>query len=122
MVNPEQGLYWMRIMRIIQALFLTPEDAMNITLGNEFERRIAEKVESGLYNSASEVIREALRMLFEKEQWQQQHLATLREEVSKGFHQLDTGKSINRSVAEIFEQSMELQRGKSKSRMLPRKN
>jgi len=30
---------------------------MNITLGNEFENRIAHKVKSGLYNSASEVIR-----------------------------------------------------------------
>lgn len=40
---------------------------MNITLGAEFEKRINEKVASGLYTSASEVIRDGLRLLFEKD-------------------------------------------------------
>jgi antitoxin ParD1/3/4 len=40
---------------------------MNITLGKEFERRITEKVSDGLYTSASEVIRDGLSMLFEKD-------------------------------------------------------
>ncbi|MGH6971770.1 MAG: type II toxin-antitoxin system ParD family antitoxin, partial [Caulobacteraceae bacterium] len=35
---------------------------MNISLTPELERRIAEKVETGLYNTASEVVREALRL------------------------------------------------------------
>ncbi len=34
---------------------------MNITLGDEFERRIANKINTGLYTSASEVIRGGLR-------------------------------------------------------------
>ena len=40
---------------------------MNVTLGSEFEKRINEKVASGLYTSASEVIRDGLRLLFEKD-------------------------------------------------------
>lgn len=47
---------------------------MNITLGSEFEKRINEKVASGLYTSASEVIRDGLRLLFEKDVLKQQQL------------------------------------------------
>lgn len=41
---------------------------MNVSLSHPLEEYISQKVESGLYNSASEVIREALRLLQEKEQ------------------------------------------------------
>ena len=41
---------------------------MNVSLSSPLEDYINQKVESGLYNSASEVIREALRLLQEKEQ------------------------------------------------------
>ena len=78
---------------------------MNITLGKEFERRISEKVADGLYTSASEVIRDGLRLLFEKETAQNMQLEALREEVSKGFEQLAAGKVSNSSVMDIFEQA-----------------
>ncbi|GAA0811222.1 hypothetical protein GCM10009111_03420 [Colwellia asteriadis] len=78
---------------------------MNITLGKEFERRIAEKVSDGLYTSASEVIRDGLRLLFEKDVAKNQQLEILREEVAKGFEQLAVGESSNRSVMDIFEQA-----------------
>jgi len=41
--------------------------AMNVSLTPELERYIAGKVESGLYNNASEVVREGLRHLKEEE-------------------------------------------------------
>lgn len=78
---------------------------MNITLGKEFERRISEKVADGLYTSASEVIRDGLRLLFEKEAAKSQQLEILRQEVSKGFEQLAAGEISNRSVMDIFEQA-----------------
>ncbi|WP_214651922.1 type II toxin-antitoxin system ParD family antitoxin, partial [Vibrio anguillarum] len=78
---------------------------MNITLGKEFERRITEKVSDGLYTSASEVIRDGLRLLFEKDVTKNQQLEILREEVAKGFEQLAAGESSNRSVMDIFEQA-----------------
>lgn len=77
---------------------------MNITLGKEFERRITEKVSDGLYTSASEVIRDGLRMLFEKDVAKNQQLEILREEVAKGFEQLAAGDSSTHSVMDIFEQ------------------
>jgi antitoxin ParD1/3/4 len=75
---------------------------MNISLGTEFEKRINEKVASGLYSSASEVIREGLRLLFEKDIQKQQQLEILKEAVGKGFRQLDDGISSQKSVLEIF--------------------
>ena len=41
---------------------------MNVSLTPELEQYVSAKVESGRYNSASEVVREALRLLEEHEQ------------------------------------------------------
>ena len=78
---------------------------MNINLGKEFERRITEKVSDDLYTSASEVIRDGLRMLFEKDVTKNKQLDILREEVAKGFEQLAAGESSKHSVMNIFEQA-----------------
>ena len=77
---------------------------MNITLGSEFEKRINEKVASGLYTSASEVIREGLRLLFEKDMAKQQQLEILRQEVSRGFEQLAAGETPTKSALDIFDE------------------
>ncbi len=82
---------------------------MNITLGDEFERRIAKKIKSGLYTSASEVIRDGLRLLFEKDVIKEKQAELLKEEISKGFIQLDSGKTGNNTVAEIFQKALNLQ-------------
>ncbi|MDO6475299.1 type II toxin-antitoxin system ParD family antitoxin [Alteromonas sp. 1_MG-2023] len=75
---------------------------MNVTLGSEFEKRINEKVASGLYTSASEVIRDGLRLLFEKDISKQQQLEILRQEVGKGFQQLSEGRTSGKSALDIF--------------------
>ena len=60
---------------------------MNVSLTPELEKIVAERVTSGRYASASEVIREALRLLEERDQLNQ-----LREEVRLGLEQLDHGR------------------------------
>jgi antitoxin ParD1/3/4 len=60
---------------------------MNVSLTPELERLVNEKVESGLYQTASEVVREALRLLKERDQARQQ----LRADVQAGFDQLARG-------------------------------
>jgi len=84
---------------------------MNIKLGDEFERRIAQKVKTGLYTSSSEVIRDGLRLLFEKDVIKEKQAEILKEEISKGFIQLNLNKTSNHSVAEIFQKAMKLQAG-----------
>ncbi|MBD2088321.1 type II toxin-antitoxin system ParD family antitoxin [Microcoleus sp. FACHB-1515] len=59
---------------------------MNVSLTPELEQYIQEKVSSGLYYSASEVVREGLRLLKEREQLQQIRLQELRQDVQVGLN------------------------------------
>jgi antitoxin ParD1/3/4 len=63
---------------------------MNVSLTPELERLVNEKVESGLYQTASEVVREALRLLKERDQAREQ----LRADVQAGFDQLARGEAL----------------------------
>lgn len=62
---------------------------MNVSLTPELERLVNDKVESGLYQTASEVVREALRLLKERDQAREQ----LRADVHGGLDQLARGES-----------------------------
>lgn len=53
---------------------------MNISLGERFERLVAQFLDSGRYASQSEVVREGLRLLEEREI----RLAALRQEIEAG--------------------------------------
>ncbi len=66
---------------------------MNVSLTQELENLVHEKVQSGLYTSASEVVREALRLLNDRDTIQQQRLAELKREVAVGLEELRQGKS-----------------------------
>ncbi|KXI26947.1 type II toxin-antitoxin system ParD family antitoxin [Paraglaciecola hydrolytica] len=68
---------------------------MHVSLTSELESRIKAKVESGLYNNASEVIREALRFMDTHEDWiHELKLAQLREQLNTGIQELVSGKGI----------------------------
>jgi antitoxin ParD1/3/4 len=69
-------------------------DSMNISLTPELERLVDEKVKSGRYASASEVIREGLRLLEEQEEMKQHRLAEIREKIDRGLNQLNKGQGI----------------------------
>jgi antitoxin ParD1/3/4 len=68
---------------------------MNVSLTPELEQLVADKVQSGRYTSASEVIREALRLLEEHDQLKQQRLAEVRQKIDRGLQQLDEGRGIS---------------------------
>ena len=63
---------------------------MNISLTPQLEALVKNKVESGLYGSASEVMRDALRLLEERDRRQFLRIEELRAEIKKG---LDSGES-----------------------------
>lgn len=67
---------------------------MNVSLTPELESLVHEKVTSGLYTSASEVVREALRLLNDRDSIQQQRLAELKREIAVGLDQLHCGEGI----------------------------
>ncbi len=61
---------------------------MHVSLTPTLEDHVRRKIESGLYNNASEVVREALRLMVERESG----LDWLRKEAALGFGQLDAGE------------------------------
>ncbi len=67
---------------------------MNVSLTRELEEYISRKVKMGLYKSASEVVREALRLLRQRDRTQQGELAELHREIQTGLDQLDRGEGL----------------------------
>jgi antitoxin ParD1/3/4 len=62
---------------------------MNVSLTNEMEQWVQQKVGSGLYSSASEVVREAIRALHAKEMRNQSKFLGLRDAIQQGIHAMD---------------------------------
>jgi antitoxin ParD1/3/4 len=65
---------------------------MNVSLTPELEQYVNGKVRSGLYHSASEVIREGLRLLKEKDDIHQKKLQDLRRDLQIGIDQAERGE------------------------------
>jgi len=68
---------------------------VNVSLTRELEAFVAEKVQSGRYTSASEVVREALRLLEEHERVRVAHLTELQEELDRRVAALDRGEHVD---------------------------
>jgi antitoxin ParD1/3/4 len=73
--------------------------AMNVSLTKELEQLVNQKVKSGLYQTASEVVREGLRLLDERDRLYQLRLKDLRKDIKKGADQLDRGEGRPLDVA-----------------------
>jgi antitoxin ParD1/3/4 len=71
---------------------------MNISLNPHFEALVKNKVESGLYNSVSEVMREALRLLEERDQLRDLRLEELKRDIQKG---IDSGAATPLDIQDI---------------------
>jgi antitoxin ParD1/3/4 len=69
-------------------------------VGEHFERFIKNQVAQGRYASASEVVRDALRLLEEVEQRRTAALETLREEIRTGLASGE-GKSADEVLARL---------------------
>jgi antitoxin ParD1/3/4 len=67
---------------------------MNISLTPELNSYIQEKVKSGMYHSASEVVREGLRLLKERDAVQELRLQELRKQIQEGFTQIERGEYV----------------------------
>ncbi|MFA6972980.1 MAG: type II toxin-antitoxin system ParD family antitoxin, partial [Gallionella sp.] len=65
--------------------------SMNVSLPPELEARVRQRVESGMYGSASEVIREALRLFEAYEQVKTARLDSLRQDIAKGMSDIKNG-------------------------------
>lgn len=77
---------------------------MNVSLTPQLEDLVKRKLDSGLYNSASEVIREALRLLDEQDRIRQMRLEELRGEIRKG---LESGESVPLDIEDTIKRGHE---------------
>jgi antitoxin ParD1/3/4 len=78
------------------------ECIMNVSLTPELEKLIQKKVDSGRYTSASEVVREALRLLEQKDRQdaeRQRALRVFQEELDWRIAELDRGEGIDAEEA-----------------------
>lgn len=74
---------------------------MNVHLGPAFDDFVARLLKSGYYQTQSEILREGLRLLKEREDLRQLRLAELRKEIALGGEQADRGELVN--GPEVFE-------------------
>jgi len=67
---------------------------MNISLTSNLEKFIQEKLDSGLYSSTSEVIRESLRLMLSYDEVQQRRIGQLNQEIDLGLVDIQSGNKV----------------------------
>jgi antitoxin ParD1/3/4 len=88
---------------------------MNISLTPELEKIVQTKVSSGHYNNASEVIRDALRLMIKEDAKAMSYDDWVRQEVLKGIASADRGELEPHDMEDIIQRSLERHR-KSKNK------
>ena len=68
---------------------------MNVNLTPELTELVQLKVKSGRYNSASEVVRDALRLLAERDELMELRKQELRKKIAQGLGSLRRGEGID---------------------------
>lgn len=88
---------------------------MNVNLGTVFDQFVADLLKTGHYQSQSEILREGLRLLKEREELKQLRLAELRKAIAIGTEQARQGKVIDGEAVftEIRKKSREARRRRS---------
>ncbi|MBK8267006.1 MAG: type II toxin-antitoxin system ParD family antitoxin [Planctomycetes bacterium] len=96
---------------------------MNVSLTTKLNQFVKKQIESGRYASASEVVRDGLRLLEDQERVREIRLRELRKEIKKGIVQIDRGdytvvtkKNMKRFFEEVKEQGRERLAAQSRNR------
>jgi len=82
--------------------------SINVSLPSELEERVRQRVESGMYGSASEVIREALRLFEAYEQVKTSKLDSLRQDIAKGLNDAQNGRAKEIDFASLKQEGRKL--------------
>ena len=89
---------------------------MNVHLTPELEQLVHKKVKTGRYNSASEVVREALRLLEEHDRIRQMCVQEMRRKIQEGWDSLQRGEGVDGEgfMAQLGTELNELEKSKRK--------
>lgn len=82
--------------------------SMNVSLPPELEARVRQRVESGMYGSASEVIREALRLFEAYEQVKTSKLDSLRQDIAKGLSDVKNDRTRELDFESLKQQGRQI--------------
>ena len=82
--------------------------SMNVSLPPELEARVRQRVASGMYGSASEVIREALRLFEAYEEVRSAKLESLRLDIARGLDDAKAGRVSEIDLAQLKQRGREL--------------
>ena len=74
---------------------------MQITLPPELEHYVGDLVQTGAYPTSSEVVREALRLLKERDEVRAIRLQRLQAEIQIGIDELDRGEGVPMNIDHI---------------------
>lgn len=87
---------------------------MNVNLGTVFDQFVADLLKTGHYQSQSEILREGLRLLKEREELKQLRIAAMRKEIAIGTAEADRGEFVDGDevFAEIRRRSTERKRAR----------
>lgn len=77
---------------------------LNVSLTPQLEEFISSRVSSGRYLSASEVVRDGLRLLEQRENLREEALDRVRKKIEQGLSSLDRGNQLD---AEAFLNDLE---------------
>jgi len=79
---------------------------MNVSLTDEMVKFVEAQIAGGDYVSASEVVRDALRVLRHERQMEAEELRILREEVQIGIDAADRGEFSERTLEDMFQAAL----------------
>lgn len=72
---------------------------MNVSLTPELEKYVHDKVSGGMYTSASEVVRESLRVMHSVEDLQKKRIQELDDSIAISMQQIQRGQKIAGDVS-----------------------
>ena len=99
---------------------LFSDQPVNVSITAELEDFIEQLVASGMYSSASEVVRAGLRLLRQQEELHEGRLAQLRDALAQGTTDLDAGRGEALDMAAIKQKARRSKRTTATATGAPR--
>ncbi len=86
---------------------------MNVSLTNELAKFVEDEVQEGEYASASEVVRDGLRLLLRDKAIRAEKLVILRQAIEVGLEDVRTGRLYTGTISDIGRELDEKERRKA---------